>query len=500
MTGLALDTELSSEQREYLGMVKDSSDSLLNVLNDILDFSKIEAGKFDIEAIPCNLLVSLDGAVKAMALRAEEKGIELVWHVMPDVPAMLIGDPGRLRQVLTNLIGNAIKFTDQGEIVVRVEKEWLSASEVGLHFSVSDTGIGIPENKLRTIFEAFAQADGSTTRHYGGTGLGLTISSRLAGLMGGELRVESTVGKGSTFHFTTRLGLSRTDVPIVSPVPVARLRNLTVLVVDDNGTNRRILAELLTAWHMNPTTVDGAKQAIASLEDADRDGRPYSLVLLDSQMPETDGFTLAGQIKQNPRFMNIPMIMLTSSGRRGDGARCRQLGIGGYLSKPINQGDLLNSILLILGTSSPDTGPAPLVTRHHMSENRSSLRVLLAEDNVVNQRLVERLLQKLGHRVVVAGNGRDAVNALEHETFDLMLMDVQMPVLDGFQATAVIREKEKVSGLHIHIIAVTAHAMKGDGERCLAAGMDGYISKPIQAEALTKALEALVPVSSVNRD
>jgi signal transduction histidine kinase/CheY-like chemotaxis protein len=494
MTALAFETDLSSEQREYLGMVKDSADSLLNVLNDILDFSKIEAGKFEIEAIPYNLFATLDGAIRPLASRAQEKGIELIWHAMPEVPADVIGDPGRLRQVLINLIGNAIKFTDHGEIVVRVQKEWQLEGEACLQIAVSDTGIGIPEDKHQSIFHAFVQADGSTSRHYGGTGLGLTISSRLVDLMGGKMRVESTPGQSSIFHFTVRLGLPQTTVPKAFPAPLSSLQDLTVLVVDDNCTNQRILAELLKVWHMKPTTVDGAKQALVSLEEAGTDGTPYSLVLLDSQMPETDGFALARTIKDNPQFMNIPMIMLTSCGMRGDGLRCRQLGIGGYLSKPVNQVDLLDSILRIFGTSSKGNGPAALVTRHHLTEYRGSLRILLAEDNVVNQRLTERLLQKQGHRVVVVGNGREAVNALEDENCDIVLMDVQMPELDGFQATAVIREKEKVSGLHIPIVAMTAHAMKGDKERCLAAGMDGYISKPIRAESLTNVIEALVSV------
>jgi signal transduction histidine kinase/CheY-like chemotaxis protein len=499
MTALAFDTELSCEQREYLGMVKDSADSLLNVLNDILDFSKIEAGKLEIEAIPYNLLATLDSAIRPLASRGQEKGIELIWHAMPEVPADVIGDPGRLRQVLTNLIGNAIKFTDHGEIVVRVQQEWQLEGEVCVDISVSDTGIGIPEDKHQSIFDAFVQADGSTSRQYGGTGLGLTISARLVELMGGKMRVESTPGKGSIFHFTVRLGLPRTTVPEAFPAPLSSIQDLRVLVVDDNRTNQRILAELLKVWHMKPTTVDGAKQALVSLEEAGTNGAPYSLVLLDSQMPETDGFTLARSIKDNPQFMNIPMIMLTSCGMRGDGLRCRQLGIGGYLSKPTNQVDLLDSILRIFGTSSTNTEPAALVRHHHPTEHRDSLRILLAEDNVVNQRLTERLLQKQGHRVVVVGNGRAAVSALEDEHWDIVLMDVQMPELDGFQATAVIREKERGSGLHIPIVAMTAHAMKGDKERCLAAGMDGYISKPIHAESLMNVIEAIVSETPTRR-
>jgi|SRR5579862_7776076 len=496
MTALALDSELSSEQREYLGMVKDSADSLLNILNDILDFSKIEAGKIEIEAIPYNLLATLDGAIRPLAPRALAKGIELIWHAMPDVPADVVGDPGRLRQVLTNLIGNAIKFTDHGEILVGVKTEWQFEGKACVQISVSDTGVGIPEDKHRSIFQAFVQADGSTSRQYGGTGLGLTISARLVELMGGKLCVESTPGKGSIFHFTVRLGLPQTAVPKAFLAPLSSLQDLTVLVVDDNRTNRRVLAELLKVWHMKPTTVDGAKQALISLEEAVTNRTPYSLILLDSQMPETDGFTLARSIKENPQFMNIPMIMLTSCGMRGDDLRCRQLGIAGYLSKPTNQVDLLDAILRIFATSSTNTGPAALVTRHHLTEHGGALRILLAEDNVVNQRLTERLLQKQGHRVVVVGNGREAVNAVEDENWDIVLMDVQMPELDGFQATAVIREKERMSGRHIPIVAMTAHAMKGDKERCLAAGMDGYISKPIRAESLINVIEALVSVTS----
>jgi len=496
MTGLALETELSSEQREYVGMVKDSADSLLNVLNDILDFSKIEAGKFEIEAIPYNFFTTLDGAIRPLASRAQQKGIELIWHAMPDVPASVIGDPGRLRQVLTNLIGNAIKFTDRGEIVVRVQKQWQIQGEACVQVTVSDTGIGIPEDKQRSIFQAFVQADGSTSRHYGGTGLGLTISSRLVELMGGQMRVESTPGKGSIFHFTVLLGVPQTTDPMAAPAPFSLLQDLTVLVVDDNRTNQRILAELLKVWHMRATTVDGAKQALVSLEKAEGEGAPFSLVLLDSRMPDIDGFTLARSIKENPKFMNIPLIMLTSCGVRGDGLRCRQLGINGYLSKPTNQVDLLDTILRIFGTASTASGSAALITRHDLTETRCALRILLAEDNVVNQRLTERLLQKQGHRVVVVGNGREAVKALEDENCDLVFMDVQMPELDGFQATAVIREKEKGSALHIPIVAMTAHAMKGDKERCLAAGMDAYISKPIRVESLVNVIEAMVSVTS----
>jgi signal transduction histidine kinase/DNA-binding response OmpR family regulator len=487
MTGLALDTQLSGEQREYLGMVKTSADSLMQVLNDILDFSKMEAGKLEIEAIPYNLLDSLDGAIKVMAVRTQEKGIELIWEVMPDVPAAVIGDPGRLRQVLSNLIGNAIKFTAQGEIVVQVRKELQTEDELNLHLCVSDTGIGIPQEKHKTIFEAFTQADGSITRNFGGTGLGLTICSRLVELMGGRIWVESTPGKGSTFHFTVRLGIQRTPAAKIYPAPIACIRDLAVLVVDDNYTNQRVLSELLIAWRMKPAVANGAGQALVALQDAASGGVPYSLILLDAQMPDTDGFTLAARIKQNPKYSKVPMIMLTSAGMRGDGARCRQLGIGAYLTKPIYQSDLLDTILLLLGTTAPDTSLVPLLTKHTL-DHQSTLKILLADDNVVNRRVAERLLGKEGHKVVLAANGNEALAALERETFDLVLMDVQMPELNGYEATAAIREREKTTGLHLTIIALTAHAMKGDQEKCLAAGMDGYVSKPIKPEALYKTI------------
>ena len=493
MTELALDSELSPEQREYLSTVKTSADSLMDLINDILDFSKIEAGKLDLEDIAFNLLKSLNDAFKGLALRAHQKGLELMWQVMPDVPDHLIGDPGRLRQVLMNLIGNAIKFTPQGEIQLRIQKEWQTDEEVCLRFLLSDTGIGIPAEKQKSIFEAFTQADGSTTRQYGGTGLGLTISSRLVALMGGRIEVESEVGKGSTFYFSARFKLQPAGVQKPLPAKFSSIENLRVLIVDDHASNRRILSEMLTHWRLKPTPAASADAAMLELQEADNAGTPFSLVLLDAQMPQVDGFSLAERIKQNPRFAGLPLIMLTSSGMRGDGVRCREIGINAYLTKPINPADLLDSILLTLGTPPGEGSQQPSwVTRHFLREHRTPIRILLAEDNIVNQRLAQRLLQKQGHQVTIAGNGREALQAVENEPFDLVLMDIQMPELNGFQATAAIRERERESGAHIPIIAMTAHAMKGDDERCFAAGMDHYVAKPIRAQELYQAIESVI--------
>ncbi|HXV29763.1 MAG TPA: response regulator, partial [Sinorhizobium sp.] len=489
MTELALDTDLDREQREYLGMVKASADALMNVLNDVLDFSKIEAGKLELEAVPFNLARSLDSSIRLLSLRAQQKSIELIWYIAPDVPDEVIGDPGRLRQVIVNLISNAIKFTHQGEIVLWVQQHEQSRDAGDLHFSVRDTGVGIPAEKQAAIFEAFTQADSSTTREFGGTGLGLTISSRLVALMGGRIWVESEHRRGSTFHFTTRFGLPEESAVRVVPAQLASLAGLHVLVVDDNKTNQRILAEIMASWSLIPVTVDGADEAIVALNLSRKTKRSYSLILLDVQMPEVDGFSLAQRIKQDAQFASIPIIVLTSTGTRGDSARCRELGINAYLTKPINQDDLRDSILMVLGPSQDSEKPAPLVTKEQLCETRHSRNILLAEDNLINQRLVVRLLEKRGHNVVVAANGREALQAIEREQFDLVLMDVQMPELNGYQATAAIRDKEKISGAHLPIIALTANAMKGDREVCIEAGMDHYLSKPIQADELYRAVE-----------
>ncbi len=498
LTELTLDTDLVPEQREYLTMVKDSADSLLSVINDILDFSKIEAGKFDLDPIHFKLRDSLDDALKGLALRAHQKGLELACHVLPDVPDALIGDPGRLRQIIINLVGNAIKFTGEGEVVVRVAVQTQDLEDTLLHFTVADTGIGIPLDKQQVIFEAFSQADGSTTRRYGGTGLGLAISSQLVEIMGGEMSVESLPGRGSVFHFTARFGVQKEGTETAQEKPEINWHHLPVLIVDDNATNRRILKDVLTNWQMNPTAVEGGQQALVALEQAKETGVPFPVVLLDAQMPDMDGFSLAQQIKDDSRLAGATIMMLSSAGQRGDALRCRELGIAAYLTKPVKQSELFSAILALLGASTAKQRGPQLITRHSLRENREGYQILLAEDNRVNQRLAGRLLEKAGHSVVIASNGLEAVAAFEKENFDLILMDVQMPEMNGYEATASIREKEKAIGGHIPIIAMTAHAMKGDRERCLAAGMDNYVAKPIKNKELFEAIAVCAGLQTAN--
>ncbi len=484
MTELVLDTELDSEQREYLNMAKISADSLLSLINDILDYSKIEAGKVEIDAIEFNLGDSLGDTMKTLSLRAHQKGLELAYDLQPDVPDALVGDPGRLRQIIVNLVGNAIKFTAKGEVVVYVQADSRTNDDIQLHFTIADTGIGIPAGKQTAIFEAFTQADGSMSRTYGGTGLGLTISSRLVGFMRGRIWVESEPGKGSRFHFTAHFGLQKVPARTIVPRDPMALRDMRVLVVDDNATNRQILLKMLTNWHTNPTAVESGARAIVTLREAQGLGRVFPLILLDAQMPEMDGFTLAECIKRNPEWRAATIMMLSSAGQSGDARRCRELGVAAYLTKPVRQGELLDAILTALGTRPIKDAPPVLVTRHSLRENSHHLRILLVEDNAVNQVVVVRLLEKRGHTVAVAGNGKEALAALEKQSFDLVLMDVQMPEMDGFEATAAIRKIEQTSGNHLPVIAMTAHAMVGDRERCLEAGMDDYIAKPIRSEEL----------------
>jgi len=512
MTELALDTELSPEQREYLELVRTSADSLLSLVNDILDFSKIEAGKLGLETIDFSLRDSLGHTLKLLALRAHQKRLELALEIHPEAPDALVGDPGRLRQIIVNLVGNAIKFTERGDVVVGVEVESETDDAVRLHFAVSDTGIGIPEEKRQLVFEAFTQADASTTRRYGGTGLGLAITRHLVEMMGGRIWVESEVGRGSTFYFEAGFGRQARSMGAVVPVEPARLQDLTVLVVDDNATSRRILVEMLGQFGMRPTAVAGADSALAAMERARIAGTSFRMVLTDARMPETDGFALAQRIRGSPALTGIPVLMLSSSGQPGDAARCREAGIAAFLTKPITQSELLDALLAVLGTPARRAERPPLVTRHALRESQRRLRVLLAEDNPVNQRLAVRLLEKQGHAVVVVEDGRAAVETATREPFDLVLMDVQMPEMDGFEATVLIRRREAearegipVSGVapatgalpgvrrRIPIIALTAHAMKGDKERCLAAGMDGYLSKPIKPAEMIAAIERLLP-------
>jgi PAS domain S-box-containing protein len=494
MTELALGTDLTSEQREYLDTVKLSADCLLTVINDILDFSKIEAGRIDLEMMDFNVRDHLEATLKALAFRSDEKGLELLCEIAPEVPEMVRGDSNRLRQIVVNLVGNAIKFTDEGEVALKVRIDTEEGADRILHFTVSDSGVGIPPEKLKSIFEPFCQADSSTTRKYGGTGLGLTISTRLVGIMGGRMWVESEVGRGSEFHFTVRVGTSESAIEVGTIAPVEILRGVKVLVADDNRTNRRILEGMLKRWEMDSTSVDCGEKALEALCSAMQAGEPYGLILTDMHMPKMDGFALIERIRQKPELSTAIIMMLTSAGHRGDAARCQELGVAAYLLKPIRQSELREAIARVLGARE-QKGAIPLITRYSVGdalEPMAVLRVLVAEDNAVNQRLAARLLEKRGHRVIVTANGREAVEALANQSFDLVLMDVQMPVMDGFEATAAIREREKHNGVHMPIIALTAHAMKGDRERCLAAGMDGYLSKPIRPPELDQILEKYV--------
>jgi signal transduction histidine kinase/CheY-like chemotaxis protein len=491
MTELVLDTDLTAEQRDSLGLVRLSAESLLTVINDILDFSKIEAGKLEIESIPFDLRESLGETMKALGFRAHQKGLELIYEVQPDVPEALLGDPGRIRQILVNLVGNSIKFTERGEILLSVTQDEVSSEAVSMHFAVKDSGVGIPADKQQRVFEAFSQADGSMARKYGGTGLGLTICTRLVGLMGGRIWLESEPGHGSTFHFTLRMAVQSAPSALPEPLQPEELRNLPVLIVDDNFTNRRVLQGMLNRWGMRPTAVEGGRAALQALEIAKSTGRCFPLILLDGQMPEMDGFTLAALIRKDPELVGAAIMMLTSAGHVGDAARCRELGVSAYLVKPVRQGELLSSIRQIL-QKTPKQEAVPLVMRRTLREDQIRARILLAEDNLVNQTLAVRLLEKRGYVVFVASDGQAAITALEKDTFDLVLMDIQMPGLDGFEATSAIREKEKRTGGHIPIVAMTAHALKGDQERCIAVGMDGYVSKPIRTSELFSAIEGLL--------
>lgn len=513
MTELALDTALTPEQREYLLLVRHSADSLLRIINDILDYSKVEAGKLQLESVPFSLREQIEETVAAAAVQAQKKGLELACHILADVPDDLLGDPIRLRQIVTNLVANAVKFTERGEVVVRIENESLTAERVVLRVSVADTGIGIAAEKQRSIFNAFEQADGSTTRVYGGTGLGLSISERLVHLMGGQIELESQPGHGSTFAFSVAFQLGERPAPKPVAAEWEGLKGLSVLVVDDNHTNRRILEELLLKWGLQPRCVEGGKQALSALAEAQAAHRPFPLVLLDAHMPEMDGFSLAKTIQQNPQWAGATVMMLSSGGHPDDFGRCREAGIHSFLLKPLRQAPLKKAILSALcnrrgAAEAAPGGAAPPCPPSLSIEG--GLRVLLAEDNPVNQTLAVRLLERRGHRVVVAATGNEVLAALGFDRpegltpsasgapFDLVLMDVQMPELDGYATTAAIREHENRHGGHLPIVAMTAHAMQGDRERCLTAGMDAYLAKPIHAAELYEAISrwrGAVPVS-----
>jgi len=503
MTDLTLDSDLSSDQRENLSMVKASANALLTVINDVLDFSKIEAGKLNLDPIPFKLRDSVAQGLKPLALRAGQKRLELTCDVRPEVPDEIVADPARLRQIITNLVGNAIKFTERGEVGLEVALELIPPrrDEAQLRFSVRDTGIGIAPEKQRLIFEAFSQADNSTTRKYGGTGLGLTISSRLVEMMSGRLWLESEPGRGSCFQFTARVGLAPgVDLATAVPVAPAEVAGLHALVVDDNPKSRGIMEEMLVRWGMKPRLAASGPEALTVLQQEPAPSPDFALLLIDLRMPGMDGFTLVERIREQANPRNAAIVLLASGGRRGDAARCQELGIAACLVKPIVQSELLAAILQALDAaprSPQELRPAP---RQASLAGQRSLRVLLAEDNAINQKLASRLIEKRGHRVAVAGDGRAALEALEREAFDLVLMDVQMPVMDGFEATAVIRRQEKGTGRHVPIIAMTAHAMKGDRERCLAAGMDGYVPKPVQGQELFAEIEAQIRNMGVEQD
>ena len=542
MTELVLGTDLGEEQRKYLEMAKMSADSLLALINDILDFSKIEAGKMELEAIDFNLRVTLENAVDTLALKAHEKGLELTCHIRPDVPTALIGDPGRLRQIIVNIAGNSLKFTEEGEIVIRVEMESETDDSVKLHFMVSDTGIGIPQDKLDSIFNSFEQVDGSNTRKYGGTGLGLSITRQFVEMMGGEIKVESPNrfrleedsntrnrelpigGPGSIFHFTVSFELSRSkDIRDPRPKP-QDLSGMPVLIVDDNYTNRILLQEMIKSWGLVPTITANGKEAIDRFNEAFGSATPYRLILLDMQMPELDGFDVARIIKDAPSGKDVKIIVLSSMGQRGDSDRCKEIGISGYLPKPIKQSELLDAIMMTMGLPSEET--PPIITRHKIYEKRKSFNILLAEDNLINQTLAIKLLETRGHRVTLASNGIEAVEAFKKGDFDLILMDIQMPEMDGFEATKAIRNLERgtrktedgdqakqtptanqssivnrqSSIERIPIVAMTAHAMTGDREKCIEAGMDDYVSKPIKPEVLFSAINKVARKSHSEKE
>jgi two-component system sensor histidine kinase/response regulator len=489
MIDLLLNTNPTDQQRMYLDLASQSAETLLRLINNILDFSKIEAGRFELESVSFRLRDTLGDTLQTLAGRASEKGLELTYHIPPDIPDDLVGDPGRLCQVIVNLTGNAIKFTEQGEIAVDVNMESQVHNNVHLHFTVSDTGPGIPPEKQKVIFEDFRQADSSMSRRYGGTGLGLAISSHLVELMKGRMWVESKVGKGSTFHFVVVLSLQREESiqPTVEPETLYGLR---VLVVDDNDKNRFILEEMLNNWRMKPTTVNSGQAALVEMERAAKAGEPFYLALLDGMMPQMDGFTLAEKIRQIPDLSETRLIMLSSARNLEGSTRCRELGIDHCLMKPVKQSELLDSIVTVLSIATADK-LSPKAVGVEYPDSTTSLRILLAEDGLVNQKVAVNLLEQRGHTVTVANNGQEALAALDSESFDVVLMDVQMPAMDGFEATAIIREREKKSGAHIPIIAMTAHAMKGDRERCMEAGMDGYIAKPIRAKDLYETIETM---------
>jgi signal transduction histidine kinase/CheY-like chemotaxis protein len=489
MTELVLDTNLSHEQREFVDLIQSSADALLNVVNDILDFSKIESGKMEIEQIQFSLEEMLRNTLRTMAIKAHKKNLELLLNIDNDIPDQLLGDPGRLRQIIVNLVGNAIKFTETGEIEVSVVQVGQSLdSQIDLCYRVRDTGIGIPSNKLKLIFDSFSQADTSTTRKFGGTGLGLTISSQLLQLMGGStIHLESEEGRGSSFSFTLRMDVVTPDV-VEQFQQTGQISGIPILVVDDNKTHLQQINQTLQRWKMVPTLVTSVEQGFIEIEAAYRRGKPYCIALVDAHMPGMDGFDLAQKLINNSKYACRMIMMMTSDNQTVNTARCQELGIASYVMKPIVKSELLNAVLLALGGIQQTQ---PTVIRKSVNRSENALHILLAEDNHVNQILAIRLLEKLGHQVTLAQHGEEAVKQWQMSQFDVILMDVDMPIMNGYEATQKIRDEEQVRGGHIPIIAMTAHAMAGDQEECLRHQMDAYISKPIDTKALSHRLDVL---------
>jgi two-component system, sensor histidine kinase and response regulator len=502
MTDLALHTKLTPQQRDYINTAREAAEALLTIIDDILDVSKIEARRLTLEHTPFQFRDTVEDGVKLLAPRAADKGLELACRIAPDVPDALVGDPGRLRQVILNLVGNAIKFTDKGEVILDVAVDHATAEAVTLRFRVTDTGIGIPQDKLWNIFGAFVQADTSTTRRYGGTGLGLTISAQLVELMGGRIWIESEVGRGSRFHFLADFGLHREPAQPLSD-PAVNLRDLRVLVVDDNATNRLILSEILASWQMRAVTTNDVAGALAALGEAVGRSEPFHLVLTDALMPEVDGFALATAIARDDTLAATKVILLTSAGLVRPRGEATTATFAATLTKPVKQSDLLDAIVTTFAapgraTAEPRARRPRGAARTNIRKSHA-LRVLVAEDNATNQRLVLALLRQRGHEVTVVGNGRQAVDTSAAQPFDVILMDVQMPELGGLEATAAIRARERDREGHVPIIALTAHAMTGDRERCLAAGMDGYVSKPLRPQDLFSAIDMFCAPSSDSR-
>jgi signal transduction histidine kinase/DNA-binding response OmpR family regulator len=494
-TTLALDTQLTGEQRSYLKSVKISADHLLRIINDILDFSKIEAGALELEAMNFDLRETLDSAAETVALKAYEKGLELVCHVKPEVPAYVKGDPGRLRQILVNLSGNAVKFTSAGEVVIRCELDRTDAQTTELHFTVSDTGIGIPEKMIEKVFESFSQVDGSSTRMYEGTGLGLTITRRFVELMGGSIWAESRIHQGSTFHFTVPFGSSLKKDLLLWDVEPKKILGKRVLIVDDNATNRMVLQEIVSQFGLANTAVSDGQNAMNALIEASEQGRPFDLVLMDYHMPATDALDTSEQIKKHPAISETKIVLLTGAGQRCDRARFKTLGISGFLVKPVKMDQLYHAIDYATNGQGEEGAflDQDFDDRQTMQikQQRQGIKILLAEDNYINQQMAVKMMEKLGYQVAVVENGQEVLARLAADEFDLVFMDVQMPLMDGLTATIAIRQKEKsdVNGSHIPIIAMTAHALKGDRERCLEVGMDDYISKPIDPRELQRIIE-----------